>query len=876
MTNQQTDRQDILKLAASHPAIAAVSCLAQDSPGKNRIVVAPRPKHERSPLAYTQITRALADRYRVRLYRRKRAASYPQTFGFALLLFASLFLVAEASADEPNHAWSFAEIQLLLKKSCIDCHNADDAAGEVDLEQLSGTGVLSTERFVWTRVYKQLKVGAMPPEEKLDEATRAKTVQWLDEQLNYVDLSKPINPGHVTARRLNKEQYDRTIQDLFGIRLSLSNRFPSDDVGYGFDNIGDVHTVSPLRMEMFLEAAERISDFLVHSGRQLEMNRNEQAVFYNKKNTLRQSGAGLIFDPDSGLDIDFDFPLPGEYSATVRVFGLMPDSIFEATGVDQKQTWPEHHNAFKPGDEQPPLELQVMLDGREILRSPIEQQVSSRTWQTCSVRFSAPMGLQNVSFHVVPPAKLSGKALKQWEIDPPRIGIKDTRIKGPYSVETPKLSPLHRVLLEYRPSKTSSPQETMTEIIRRIGPRVWRRPMSESEVSRLTQFALASIDENGPFEDAIENMLQAMLCSHPFLFIQDSKSWDVQSDTIAPLSHHAVASRLSYFLWNSMPDEQLFELADAGKLQDETVLREQVTRMLANPRSDAFREGFFRQWLDLRKLDHLPIEYKNKAQAAADIKAAAETETLMFVNSLIEKNASVGEMLTAKYTFLDSRIAELYGIKGIKGKEFQRVSLDDHPRQGILTHPSLLMLTSYPNRTSPTKRGNWILEAILGDAPPDPPPGVPDLSDTEQSNPDATLREHLQRHRSDPACASCHQVMDSIGLGLDNYDRLGRWREKDERGNPLDVRGELPGSGEFDGPVELLTILSQRETEFVENFTRKLLTYALGRGLEYYDRIAIENILKRTSPDTHRINDIVTEVVLSRPFRYQTGNRKKE
>lgn len=798
-----------------------------------------------------------------------------------LLLCASVFLAAGVSADEPSDAadrrgidqWSFADTQLLLKESCIDCHNSDGAGGDVDLQQLSGVGTVATQRSMWTRVHKQLKVGAMPPEEKLDEATRAKAVQWLDKQLNYVDLSKPINPGHVTSRRLNKEQYDRTIQDLFGIRLSLSNSFPSDDVGYGFDNIGDVHTVSPLRMEMFLVAAERISDFLIHSGQQLELNRNEQAVFYNKKKTLRQSGAGLVFDPGTGLDIDFDLPLPGEYSVTVRVFGLMPDSVFKANGVGQKETWPEHHNAFKPGDEQPPLELQVMMDGREILRSPIQQQESSRTWQACTAKFSAPMGRQNVSFHVIPPAELSGKALKQWEADPPRIGIKDTRIKGPYSVEIQKLTPLHRVLLEYRPTKTLAPRETMSDIVRQIGPQVWRRPINDREVRRLTQFAFKSTGENGSFDDAVENMLQAMLCSHQFLFIQDSNSSDVHSDAIVPLSHHAIASRLSYFLWNSMPDEELFRLAEIGKLQDETVLREQVARMLKHPRSDAFREGFFRQWLDLRKLAHLPIEYKNKAQAAADIKAAAETETLMFVSSLIEKNASVSEMLTAKYTFLNSKIADLYGMKGIKGKEFRRVSLDGQPRQGILTHPSLLMLTSYPNRTSPTKRGNWILEAILGDAPPNPPPGVADLSRAEQSDPNATLREHLERHRSNPACASCHHVMDSIGLGLDNYDRLGRWRETDERGNTLDVRGELPVSGEFNGPNELLDILGQRETEFVQNFTRKVLTYALGRGLEYYDRIAVENILKRTSPNNHRINDLIAEVVLSRPFRYQTGNR---
>ena len=362
-----------------------------------------------------------------------------------------------------------------------------------------------------------------------------------------------------------------------------------------------------------------------------------------------------------------------------------------------------------------------------------------------------------------------------------------------------------------------------------------------------------------------------MLVAPEFLF-RIEQDEDEQGPGTQALDQFELASRLSYFVWSSMPDDELLQLAGDGRLSDEGVIAQQVDRMLDDPRSTALIENFAGQWLGLRKLHTAEIspDKTRYPQWNDQLRHDVERETLLFFESIVRENRSVLDLLDARYTFVNGRLAELYGLPDVEGDEFRKVDLTDTRRGGLLTQPSILVLTSYPDRTSPVRRGNWVLTNILGDEPPPPPPAVPSLEETRTANPNASLREQMELHRSDPNCASCHRVMDAIGFGLENFDAIGRWREQDGE-HPIDSVGELPTGETFHGPAELIDILGSRKDEFTRCLTEKLLTYALGRGLEYYDRCAVDRIVSVTAADEYRFKTLVKAIATSRPFLLRTG-----
>ncbi len=790
---------------------------------------------------------------------------------FGFIYFTSFLTGSEI--NETRKALNFqSDVVTFIDTYCIDCHASDVRKGETNLEGLKEVGLVYSERNIWEHIHDQLKVGAMPPDDEFQptDEERATLVSWLHERLNYVDTSKPIDPGRVTVRRMNRTEYDNTIQDLFGIRLTLANTFPGDNVGYGFDNIGDVHTVSPLRMERFLEAAEIVSEFLLKTGKRIELNHNEQTVFFKRQNH-KSSDAGVVIDQRGSMEGDYETPLPGEYELRIKAFGLMPISIMEARGVDHTQTWPEHLNALTPEDTDPILPMEVVVNGEVVDRIQVDQVESSIGLKTYKTRFHVPMGVHKVSFRLGNPEGLSQREFAAWKSDQPRLGVKEARLIGPYQVNWEQLHPLHRLIVTTKPGKNLSVDDAARTILLPVAERAYRRPVRPSEIDSLIEFAKGQIESGRSFEEAIQTSLQAILVSPHFLYRFNLGPESLDPEAILPIDDFAIASRLSYFLWGSMPDEALFELAETGMLKQNSVLRNEVARMIDHPRARHFKSEFFRQWLDLRKLQSLAIDGDLFKAFSLDLKKDVETETLLFIESIIDGNGSILDMLRGEYSYMNERTAAVYGISDFKGEDFKRVSLKGMPRKGILTQPSILMLTSYPNRTSPTKRGNWILEAILGDEPPEAPANVPTLEEAQESNPDLTLRDHLELHRTQKTCASCHAVMDPIGLGLENFNAIGQWRVTDG-GLPVNASGELPDGNSFDDPLELLNILINREEDFARNFTRKLMTFALGRGLEYYDRIAIDEILEQTKPNGYRIVDIATEIVLSRPFRYQRGD----
>jgi len=386
----------------------------------------------------------------------------------------------------------------------------------------------------------------------------------------------------------------------------------------------------------------------------------------------------------------------------------------------------------------------------------------------------------------------------------------------------------------------------------------------------LAQMALSK-DET--FERGIQLAVTGVLVSPHFLFrVEDQADPDSAGDGAVPVGDYELASRVSYFLWSSMPDEELFELAAKGKLQDPKVLEEQVLRMLQDPKSQALVENFASQWLNLRNLDQVSPDPKRFPEFDGELREAMKNETKEFFAAIMREDRSVMEFLSGDFTVLNERLAKHYGISGVKGSEFQKVSLKDIPRAGVLTQASILTLTSNPTRTSPVKRGKWILENMLNEPPPPPPPNVPELEEASKESPGLSLRKQLEIHRESPTCASCHKLMDPLGLGFENFDAVGEWRDKDGK-QPVDASGELPGGQTFEGPIELINILKQRRSQFRRCLVEKMLTYALGRGLEYYDRCAVETITKNMEKDNNRFSRMVLEIVKSRPFRFRRADK---
>jgi hypothetical protein len=446
--------------------------------------------------------------------------------------------------------------------------------------------------------------------------------------------------------------------------------------------------------------------------------------------------------------------------------------------------------------------------------------------------------------------------------------VRRVALRGPLTFGAATLAPAHEAMLRIRPGDGLSEVQAAEKILRAIGDRAFRRPLKADELGDLLRFVETRRGAGDDFERAVELAVQTLLVSPKFLFRLDNVELPKGKDDIAPLGDDALASRLSYFLWASTPDDELLALAAKGTLHEPQTLAAQAERLLADPRGAAFTEAFFGQWLDLRKVPEITMDRGAFKNFSTELKDDLRRETTLFVESIVRENRPALELLTANYSFMNGRLAAFYGIPGIDRKtEFQRVSLTGTPRQGVLTHGSLLMLTSYPNRTSPTRRGAWILETILGEEPPPPPPNVPELERTRAAAPNLSLREQLVQHRVNPTCVSCHRTMDAIGFGLENFDGIGKWRDQDQ-GRPIDASGDLPGGKAFKTPQELIGILSKRDEDFVRHLSSKLLTFALGRGVEYYDRVALDEIVRKTKPGGFRFRDLVREVAMSRPFLF--------
>ena len=764
---------------------------------------------------------------------------WPRSSGQTL---ASVEVEPQAQALAINYQ---SDIQPFFKQYCFECHGPETQEAGLELHRENALADVLKNRKAWDKVYTHVKIGAMPPssstQPKAEE--REKVVAWLDHSLHFVDCTGGADPGRVTIRRLNRAEYNNTIRDLVGVDFDPAQDFPADDVGYGFDNIGDVLSVQPLLVEKYLNSAEQVAERAIPTSAPDGIDQTFTGQQLTPSNTVTVNDLpndAVILITNCFVSTELQVVRAGEYTVEIRT-GATP---------------------FKP--KTGGAQMEVRLDGKPVRTIEVTAKRDKSQSDTLKLELSPGKHELVLAFMNDEYAQDGKKTFDR------NLIIERLQISGPKFTPS-DLPPLQLALVSHRPEKDGSYSDAARQNLKPLLQRAFRRPVNDGEVEPFLRFAKLAQDRQEPFERAMQVVLQAVLVSPQFLFrIEDPAA---SGPTARAISDHELAVRLSYFLWSSMPDDELFRLANQGTLHQDEVLTAQVDRMLADSRSSALTENFAGQWLALRKLSSEEVSPDpDKFPDFNDrLRVDMATETKMFFGSILKENRSLVDLIDAKYSFVNERLAKLYGLPNIQGDEFRRVEFTDGRHAGVLTQASVLTLTSYPLRTSPVKRGEWILANILGDKPPPPPPVVPALEETQKSNPNLTFRQQLELHRQDPGCASCHNLMDDLGFGFENFDAIGRWRDKDGE-HAVDSSGTLPSGQKFQGPMELVTILKSRQGEFARCLSEKMLTFALGRGLEYYDKCALDAIVKDVELDQYRLTALVKAVVKSEPFRKRRGS----
>ncbi|MFT3878767.1 MAG: DUF1592 domain-containing protein [Gemmatales bacterium] len=746
---------------------------------------------------------------------------------------------ATPAAIETTHVDEYQQtITPIFTKYCISCHGGKKPKGDLNLDDYKASETLIKKVDVMEAILKNVKTGEMPPEGK-PRPTRTELdtlTAWLDGQVVKAHLNGKRDPGRVTMRRLNRNEYNNTIRDLLGVDFNPADDFPLDDVGYGFDNIGDVLSLPPLLLEKYLNAAQRIVDqaMLPKPDPNAPTSRRFQGREMLPKNVGSQFGSNKQFRmlaTNGEVFIEFDFDKPGRYTIRFRAFGQ------------------------QAGNE--PAKLDLKLDGK-LLKTfdirPVETDTDAR--KSFEYQTTIPAGKHKISLGFINDF-YDAKATDPKNRDRNLI-IMGMGIEGP--TDAPKVEVKHPILM-VKPSDKLTPHDAARRNLTQLAERAFRRPVKSEEIDKFLALFDRATKRGDNFIEAMKLPVQAMLISPHFLFRVEL---DGSIAAVRPLTDYELASRLSYFLWCSMPDETLFNLAKEGKLKDPEVLALQARRMLRDPKASALTENFAGQWLQLRNLKLSTPDPKRFPTFDEPLRLAMQKETELFFLEMLQKDHKITDFLDADFTFVNDRLAKHYGLKDVKGPEFRRVSIKDTPRRGVLTQASILTLTSNPTRTSPVKRGKWVLETIMGTPPAPPPPDVPELKETEELK--GTLRQRMEQHRANPNCATCHNRMDPIGFGFENFDAVGAWRTKDGT-FPVEPGGTLPNGQSFQTPMELVALLKQRDEDFRRCLSEKMITFAIGRGLESSDRQYIHEIAKATQSHGDTMTALIQEIVKSEPFR---------
>lgn len=758
------------------------------------------------------------------------------------LLFSYFFVstsTLSAEDSQPQVIYSKA-IAPILQKYCITCHGGKRPRADFSLENIKTDAEAEEARKHWDKVIRVLQAREMPPERKPQPTPneRALLLQYLDQQLAAVNCLNDQNPGKVTIRRLNRFEYNNTIRDLIGVKFKPADDFPSDDVGYGFDNIGDVLSMSPLLVEKYLAAAERIVSLALGKKRSRTI-RTLQAKdlgVYGKHSTLKDGSRAL--NPQTKLSRGQYFRENAKLQFRLKVYGQ---------GMDKG-----------------PIKLQFDVDGKTIA----EKQITGTQQKPETIYATADISRGSRSLTIRFPDQPKGNN------DPRRLVVQTLEVRTP---PEPLLPASYDRIMIARPRKGLTSEQAAHRVISHFAKRAFRRPVTDDEIARYVKLVKLAQTNGDGYETGIRLAVQAILVSPHFLFRVEQDTANVDEKGVRTINEFELATRLSYFLWSSMPDDELFKLAEQGQLRKN--LDAQIKRMLADNKAKALVKGFGRQWLQIGNLLNLEPDPKAFPKYDAQLRADMITETEMFLEHIFREDRNVLELIDADYTFINRRLASHYGLWRAlprRTRGFVKVNLDDkNPRGGIITMGSVLTVTSNPTRTSPVKRGKWILENLLNSPPPPPPPDAGELEEGKTDDESLPLRERLEIHRSKPMCASCHSRMDPLGFALENFDGIGQWRSSDGK-HKIDTRAELSTGEKFNGPTELKKILLQRKEQFARCLAEKMLTYGLGRGLDYYDRCAVDDIVTAMTKENYRFSGMVRAIVHSEPFQRRNVKSAKK
>jgi hypothetical protein len=781
-----------------------------------------------------------------------------------VILSCNVCLAADAPAASPDRQSFDKIVRPFFAKYCFDCHD-ETAKGDVRLDRFGDESSLIQGLDAIDRAAGMLRKHAMPPRKKEQPSAEevAPVQAWMNAFIARMDRELPPNPGRVVIRRLNREEYNNTVRDLLGVDFHPADDFPPDDTGYGFDNIGATLSMNPTLMEKYLAAAEKVARTAVFGVEAMQPERVPHEPFFTADAFSKNTKVKFDYDETgmslaSALHVTQRFAAMGEYRLRTIIRGSRP------SGAN-------------------PAEIGFWIDGKLVHEAKITPpRGGEMNGQWAEFRTTIPAGEHWLSVTI----------LRMYEGLPKAYGgPKPSAVQGAVRTGVDAWFPMYLdVIGPYNqvmgPSEESLKKificghaaghhdaSCARKIVADLSRRAYRRPVEDKEVDDLLKYVKMAQTNGDSFEEGICLAIERMLVSPNSLYRVEKAPPAGKPETVRAIDQFELATRLSYFLWSSMPDEELFRRAENAELREPGVLEGQVRRMLKDPKAFALVENFGGQWLMTRGLEsHTPDRIKY-SEFTDYTRMSMKKETDLFFQYIIENDRSILDFLDADYTFLNQRLAEFYGIPGVKGHAFRKVDLSGTNRRGVLTQASVLTVSSYANRTSPVLRGKWILENLLNAPPPPPPSEVPSLNEAAIGK-TTSLREQLEKHRANASCAVCHARMDPLGFALENFDAIGQWREKDGK-FPIETEGSLPDGRSFKDFKDLEAMLKANPQDFTECVAEKMLIYALGRGLEQYDRTAIRAIAARAARDEHRFSAVVMGIVESVPFQMQkTGGER--
>ena len=770
----------------------------------------------------------------------------------------------------------------VLNQYCVVCHNQQTRTAGLALDTVDLRNVPQGAE-VWEKVLDKLRDQAMPPAgmPRPDADFYHGIVSYLETSLDYAAVVKP-QPGRVAIHRLNRAEYTNAVRDLLDTEIDAESMLPVDDSGYGFDNIADVLSVSPTLLTRYLSAAGKVARLAIGDP-DVRPNLESYDIPYLLQQDDRMS-EDLPFGSRGGIAIRHNFPRDGEYVIKIRLQRAGIEHDRQIIGIST-----QHQLDVRLDGQRVKL---ITLGGQAVGKKKFGYDNSARTLDAdAEIHFTAKAGTRLVGINFVNDdwerEGVLESSLAQYRLlDKSSEGRSDSpgdkedspalsqvSIAGPYNPQGMSDTPSRQKVFICHPTSSADELPCATKILSHLARHAYRRPVTQADLEPLLKVYKVGRSE-GNFEAGISTALQRILVSPEFLFRIERDPSSLAAGAAYRIDDLELASRLSFFLWSSIPDDELLSLATAGKLKDPAVLERQVKRMLADPKSDALVTNFFGQWLYLRNMPGVHPDPEAFSDFDENLRSAFEQETHLFLQSNLREDRSVLNLLNADYTFVNDRLAKFYGIPNVYGSQFRRVSLAGHDeRRGLLGQGAILTVTSYANRTSPTLRGKWLLSNVLGTPPPPPPPNVPSLKEDKDQQV-LTMRQRMEQHRANPACSVCHARMDPMGFALENFNGVGEWRTVGEDHTKIDASGALPDGTKFNGPAELRKLLLSHPEQFASSVTEQLMTYALGRGVEYYDKPAIRKIVRDASANNYHWSSIVLGIVNSAPFRMRTTKPK--